>query len=94
LEAEPALLALSLYLMVGEGLRRGEYVASRPFASSVDKRASAGRGERSDMSYSLGFLRIGGLVRLCNGRIGALPGSPRRGKNEGFADMAAVLGKC
>ena len=80
------LLALSLYLVDGEGLRRGEYEDLRPSILS-----SSGRGERSARSYSLGFLRIGGLVRLWNGRMGpSWREKPRRGRYEEFADMTAT----
>ena len=75
-----ALLARSLSRAEGEGLRRGEYEALHPFIGSDDGRASSGRGERSARSYSLGFFRIGGLVRLCKGRIGPSRENPRRGR--------------
>jgi hypothetical protein len=89
LEAELG-LSLSLYLAVGEELLRVDIGTPRPSVGSDDSRPSCGRGESSDRSYSLDFLRIGGLVR-CNGRMGPSPReSPRRGRNDFFADMISV----
>jgi len=62
LEADPAVLALSLKAPEGEELRREKDGASCLWSESRLKRASSARGERSDKGYSLGFLRIGGLV--------------------------------
>ncbi len=87
-EADPvALLARSLKAAEGEELRRLEDGFREGNGRGDSRRASSGRGERSDKSYSLGFLRME-LPWLWSGRIGL---SPRwrvnRGRNDDFVVM-------
>lgn len=74
-------VALSLCREEGVEFSRRECVLPRSFSGNEDKKPSSERGDRSERSYSLGFLRIEGLLRLCNGRIGPSPRDmPKRGR--------------